>query len=798
LWRAWQDQLEAMDRQDPARAYLEALNADAGGGSEVSHLYVLATIRLLPAEAAWLRRRLDSGRASLWLPGRRGQPGYRPDGAVEAWIARVGLEPTLDQDEPDPTGALLDAALDWGETPLAERARAFAARHPTSPLSGRLQIAAAAGAEQQARVVEIQVRRWLLQGLGRIGIVTQDRRLARRLRALLERAGLLLQDGAGWALSTSSAGATLERWLETVEEDFAYRPMLDVLKSPFMAADGEREAHLATVYRLERDIVHRENIARGLARYHRQLRYRAERLPAWAEEAAGRIETLLDRLARAAAPLEAVIDDRPHTAAAYLSALEQSLRRLGLWDGLESDAAGARIIEELRLMRGDTDSGQTGLRWPEFRGWLGRTLETRYFRPQTGPGPVELLELEAAHSSRFDALVIAAAEATHLPGEAAPAAFFNDEVRRELGLSTWTERAAEQLYRFRCLLQAAPRVLITYERERDDEPVVPSPWVEVIQVFHRLAYGDDLDATELIRLTDDERARVAALDPAPPPAQREMPRPAAPTELLPERLSVGRAQTLIDCPYRFFAAECLGLQPPEEIVEALQKADYGERVHLCLQAFHGDVPGLPGPFAETLNAANRDAAVALLETIARQVFARDLEDNFLHRGWLHRWLSIIPRYIDWQLKRSTDWSVSQTEAGREITLDSGLMLRGRIDRIDRDAKGRLALIDYKTGGTAQQDEVDAGEAVQLTAYALLVEGVRRVEYVQLKNDGTVRVPAHLEGEQLESLREQVRDRMEHLQSRLQAGHAMPAWGDPRTCKYCEMAGLCRRAEWSAD
>ena len=83
--------------------------------------------------------------------------------------------------------------------------------HPTSPLSGRLQIAAAAGAEQQARVVEIQVRRWLLQGLRRIGIVTQDRRLARRLRALLEREPKALADltaawtDAEWQLISSPA-----------------------------------------------------------------------------------------------------------------------------------------------------------------------------------------------------------------------------------------------------------------------------------------------------------------------------------------------------------------------------------------------------------------------------------------------------------------------------------------------------------------------------------------------------------------------------------------------------------------
>ena len=162
----------------------------------------------------------------------------------------------------------------------------------------------------------------------------------------------------------------------------------------------------------------------------------------------------------------------------------------------------------------------------------------------------------------------------------------------------------------------------------------------------------------MLRLAEDPDAEVAPPEPSPLPARREMPRPPAPVDLLPDSLSVGRAQTLIDCPYRFFAAECLDLQPPEEIVEALQKADYGERVHLCLQAFHSDVAGLPGPFSEPLTAANRDQAVALLETIARQVFARDLEDNFLHRGWLHRWLGIIPDYVDWQLKRGADWSLT--------------------------------------------------------------------------------------------------------------------------------------------
>ena len=105
-------------------------------------------------------------------------------------------------------------------------------------------------------------------------MVTEDRRLARRVRALLERAGIALQDSGGWALSTTSAAAALERWLETVEEDFAHQPLLDVLKSPFVCPPQEREAHLASVHRLEQDIILHEQIARGLERYRRHLDYR--------------------------------------------------------------------------------------------------------------------------------------------------------------------------------------------------------------------------------------------------------------------------------------------------------------------------------------------------------------------------------------------------------------------------------------------------------------------------------------------------------------------------------------------
>lgn len=787
LWRAWREQLEAEGRQEPAAAYLQALaTAPADDGFQ----YALAGyMRLLPVEAAWLRPRLEAGRAWLLVQGEAAQ--------ARELAGALGLPEPAPAPPADPVGRTLAEVYDWPRAPLAERARACARAIPKSALAGRLRLLAAHDAETHAAAIDVQVRRWLHAGCRQIGVVTDDRRLARRVRALLERAGLLLQDGAGWALSTTSAAAALERWLEAVEEDCAHQPLMDVLKSPFVVTEDGREAHLAAVYRLERDIILRENIARGLARYRQQLQRRSNRLPDWARSSARAVEALLERLEAAAAPLGESLTGARLPPERHFQALEASLRTLGLWQGLAEDPAGGRVLEVLAAMRAGLSGRRIELDWGEFRAWLGRALETQTFVPDPGSGPVRLLSPAQARLQRFDALILAAVDAEHLPGRAQDSPFFNDGVRRELGLPTWEEELERRLHQFRCLLEAAPELLLTWQCERDGEPVAASPWVEALEGFHELAYGASLRETGLAALATDPAARPGPATPRPPARPAAMPRPVLPRELLPETLSAGRHQHLIDCPYRFFAADGLGLQPPDELIEALRKAEYGERVHRCLQAFHSPVSGLPGPWEGPLTPERRAPAVALLGEIARAVFARDLEDNFLHRGWLRRWLALIPAYVDWQIQRAGEWAPAQTELTVSRALSQGLGLKGRIDRIDRGPEG-LALIDYKTGAAPSQEAVDSGEDVQLASYALLVDEVQRVEYVQIGPQGRVRSAAVLEGEALEGHARAVGERLARLYAEIADGAALPAWGDPGTCRYCEFAGLCRREAWSED
>lgn len=795
LWAAWNQQLDDEQTVDPNAAYLSALRESLDLIAPGEMFFIVAPCVLIPAEAQWIARLIDRGQAELILHGTPDGDGYVPGAPIERVSRAIGWRSTEEKpaDQGPAFSRFLDAAFAHGTDPITERAARFSKREPASPAEGRLSVFVADDREAEAHGVELQVRRWLLEGRQTIGVVTEDRRLARRIRALLERAGVDMWDAGGWALSTTSAAAALERWLQSLEEDFAHQPLMDLLKSPFMLPAEQADDYRKAVYRLEQDIILHENIGRGLDRYRKHLEFRSRRLQ-WGPEATRRVEALLDRLSAAAKPLQAVRRAEAQPPLRLLDALRTSLEQLGLTPALEADSAGLRLLEQLERLRSSARQHPVRMNWMQFRGWLGRTLETSLFRPPTGGHAVELLTLAQSRLGRFDALVLAGAEREHLPGSGRPSPYFNESVRRELQLPGRHESLTTALYQFRCVLEAAPRMMISYRREQDGEEVMPSPWLLAVIAFHQLAYGGDLQDPEISSLVRGGHTRITRPDPRQPACPQGMPRPSIPRERIPTTLSANAHQRLIDCPYQFFAADCLGLKPLEEIREALEKSDYGQRVHRCLQAFHSEVAGLPGPFGQPLTPQTREQAIQCLGDIARAEFAQDLEDNFMHRGWLKRWQQLIPAYIDWEMERQRDWHVYEVESLRSFNLSADIRLKGRLDRLDRGQDAAAAIVDYKTGRVPDAADVLTGEAVQLPTYALLADSAQRVEYLKL-DSGRVDSVGLLERDELRRVKQQVADRLRHMMTALQAGAPLPAWGDERTCEYCDMSGICRRQAW---
>ena len=798
LWHAWHEQLQADGLMDNQAAYLLALNQSLEHLPAEHTLYLAGFHRFNPAELNWISTLLQRQHTHLLLHGQAGvaPERYHPDAPLSYLLQqfpKIQSEPSSDA----AYSATLNLLYDETAGSLQTRSQTIQQGYPESPLASRLGVFMAHSAEDEANAIDIQVRQWLLQGKQRIGIVTENRRLARRVRALLERADITLQDEAGWALSTTSAAASLERWLECLEEDFAHLPLLDLLKSPFLFPDLDPDQVRFATLRLEQDIILHENIARGLNRYRHHIEDRRQRLPDWLGDNANSLLRLLERLETAAAPLQAMLSSQ-QTPSMWLQALQSSLQSIGMTEQFAQDPAGSRLLQAIEQMQQAARTTHMTLGWMDLRTWLGRTLEQFHFQPPGSGQGVYLLGLAQSRLQHFDALIIGSVEKEHMPGHPNPSPFFNDSVRRELGLPVATELLAERFHHFRRLLESAPQVLITARAEQDGEPIPASPWLENLQAFHQLAWGEDLSAPLLTALLRDPAARVQRGDNALLPELQTRPAPSLPAALQPGTFSPSGYQQLLNCPYQYYAARCLELSPSEEIRLALSKAEFGQRIHQCLQAFHSKVTGLPGPFNDPVTAKTREQAISLMNQIAEAVFSQDLEDNFEHHGRLQEWQRQIPAYIDWQIKRNTEWQVQETEAWRDQDLNPQLKLRGQLDRIDSD-QDQLGVLDYKTGHFPRQSEVLEGEAVQLPLYALLAastqQPVREVAYVDLSDKQKVKVPYTLADDDLHELSQGVANRLTQITQQIEQGHGLPAWGDTNSCRYCEMKLLCRRQAW---
>ena len=798
LWNAWHTQLNAETAFDSEAAYLLGLNADIKNNTNV--LYIAGYHQFSISEQNWLKQLISQQRCQLYLHGQAneltsgdGSSSYHPDTPISNLLINFDIKTKSKTD--NPYTQFINSCYHYENTPFLKRAKELA-KIPSDTISEQLNLLFCKGHEEQAHAVELQVRRWLLEGKTNIGIVTENRRLARRVRALLERADVPLQDLAGWALSTTRAGAVLERWLECIEEDFSHLPLLDILKSPFIfsSLDSKKVKHAA--YRLEHDIIRHENIARNIQRYKKTIDSRSGKLQ-WSSEIIETLIYILDSFESANNLLKPLLKGS-HEASEYIEALSSSLELLGMTSLLQEDAAGIRVIEMLETLKHSALQYNLKFNWSDFRTWLGRSLEQFVFTPEKTSSPVVLMGLAQSRLQQFDALIIASAEHEHLPGKTNLTPFFNNAVRLQLNLSTTHDLLTDRFHHFRRLLEASPEILITANSEENGEDVPLSPWLEIIHKFYQQAYSTSLENTELKNLiTKAETFVIRSTDDSLPDktfrATTELPK-----ELIPKNYSPSSYQKLMNCPYQFFAAHGLNLSANEEVQEALSKSDYGERVHRCLEAFHNNIEWLPGPFKEVTTEKNRNRAISCLEEISHQVFSNDLDDSFEHSGWLEQWLKLIPDYINWQIKNASEWQFFGAELKSKVAWKDNIELGGRLDRIDQNESG-LSIIDYKTGNSASQKEIESGEAVQLPFYALLAEkelnqSVNQVSYLNLSKQ--VKFGAQLSDDALDTISHRIGERLAEIIDDMNKGKQLTAWGDEGTCKYCNINRLCRKQAWT--
>ncbi|OBK24742.1 ATP-dependent DNA helicase [Mycobacterium asiaticum] len=165
-------------------------------------------------------------------------------------------------------------------------------------------------------------------------------------------------------------------------------------------------------------------------------------------------------------------------------------------------------------------------------------------------------------------------------------------------------------------------------------------------------------------------------------------------------LTPSTLQTLSDCPLRWLAEQHGGTDPR-------------------------DIRSTIGSVMHALVAESGKSESQLLAELDRVWAHLPFEAQWHAANELARHRLMIQAFVEWRAQTRSELTEVGVEVGVDGVLDTPrgdggqVRLRGRVDRLERDAAGRLVIVDVKTGKTPVSKD-DAQQHAQLAMYQLAV------------------------------------------------------------------------------
>jgi ATP-dependent helicase/nuclease subunit B len=659
-----------------------------------------------------------------------------------------------------------------------------------------------AGDQQEEAAAIAMVLRGAVQQLGtRAALVTPDRALATRVSAELLRHGVVADDSAGEDLAQTPPAVFLRLLAEAVIENLAPVPLLALLKHPFTALRlSPREAREAA-RSLELCCLRGQRPTPCLAGLRRAV-HRAGGIdqPA-AEDLLRRFERAADgllRLTRAVVVPPADLFAALIAAAEALATTDESPGPQILWAQEEGEALATRLAEvqsALPVLEAESPACLPGLLRAVLSGVAVRSRRALRGREGFEHPRVFIWGLLEARLQAVDVMVLGGLVEGVWPVAADPGPWLSRPMRKAIGLPSPEEQVGLAAHDFVMSACAGTDSVLSCPRRRDGAPAVPARWLVRLEAC--LAGRGDRLAAHPAAWWARGLDQPAVAQPVAPP------RPCPPLAVRPRQFRVTEIEMLLRDPYAIYARHILKLRPLDPIDQSADAADYGTLVHEGLRRFlEGAKIRWPA-----------DAREQLLLAMDQALVKAELRPALL--AW---WRPRLARIAAWvaQIEIDRRSKLGQPQA-LEVECDgvwklAGFELRGRADRIELRADGRLAILDYKTGAVPSQLEVENGLAPQLPAEAAMAlagafgEALARpageLTYWHLTGGfrpGELHTLFKGKAEAIEAVVEDLRERLPELlgafddPARAYLAQPHPAWA-PRFSDYAQLARL---AEWAA-
>jgi ATP-dependent helicase/nuclease subunit B len=684
--------------------------------------------------------------------------------------------------------------------------------------------------ETESRTVTHRVMSELHSGQHqRIGIATNDRSLSRRIVAQLRDAGVDVDDSSGRPLASEPEGLLAWTLLRCAMTGPAHEPLLELLTHPMTTFGRERGPHRRRTLRFEKELLRGRTAGADLKGLHARAIEKDDDARKRRPEAKPEMQTLVEDITKALQPLLGLAQQSEVKPADMVAALRKSWNLAAPETELDHPEGHTddRSLASRRALSGILDDLATqeatlpSVSLAGFAANLARLIRREDVRPHRAAFlPVQVTGLLEARLEAYDLLIMCGTTEDNLPGRQTRGLLLGDRWRDDAGLSGWRDVLGQQAELFTRLLRNAPEVMITWPREQNGQPVLPSPLVTRLM----LAGVDESAAAPDIKVWQREPVPVKAQQAAQSLfAGEASPPKAAAQPHRPRHLSHSALKTWIECPYRFLLERGFGLREEDDVIDRMRRQDMGEIVHAILANFLGP----KGEGFTLIRAGKTEAAEALLSELVTKEFTVKAGMLPQRRLWESSFRRTIPAIVALEIERASHWAPLAVETEFEIPLgvlangfddltltkdEAALTLKGRIDRVDvrmtGDGRREYAVLDYKTGHAPIQTDIKNGQDLQLALYAHAV-GLGGVP--ELNQAGDVAAAAFykvapdsvkIDGPFYPDKADPERDRRRIVETSLAILRDteypyVPNFADerdPKPCRYCAQKDVCRRDE----
>ena len=476
---------------------------------------------------------------------------------------------------------------------------------------------------------------------------------------------------------------------------------------------------------------------------------------------------------------------------------------------LESLAEAFARHDDTARPRGDEDVASV----------IRHTIEAQTFTPRRGRSGVHLADAVAARFGGFDHVHVVGLVETDWPERTRRSIFYTAGLLKSLGWPQQPDQTRVQQSVFTDLLGLPERTLTLHAFQLETDSIVaPSPLIELA----RDARSVPVARPAPCRIFDDEvltagtiangvldvtAAAWAALREQRP--DLSLPQYSGQVAARPaERYRVSRVDHYVDCPFKYFAENVLGLPEERDEMAGLTPLERGNLIHELFERFYrawdaergGSITAATLPEAVARFAALTDEMLARLPEADRALERARLLGSLVAPGVAERVFQmeadeggqVVRRLLESELKGPFVFPMLGGLATRTIEIS------GKADRIDVLHDGSLRVVDYKLSRLP-----DTRTSIQIAVYAHAARqwleardkraySIREAKYIAFGDEDKFEGALGSRDQPAAIAVETRAGEFAGVIGRIESGEFPPQPRRVSECAWCRYAGVCRK------